>query len=175
MDDKKDLNNRSLGCSRLIESAMKSYKTVENAMKPYKAVEEALNAMSLPQKVLNMNSISNVPKLDTRNYNYADFKYEKIKEEVESFQNSLTDEFDVMVQMASFGKEIIMVVEDIGYQNPDILYFWGTIHGQKAQLIQHQSQLNFLLLACKKEDPKAKPHRIGFVTLQEDEDNECEE
>ena len=104
-----------------------------------------------------------LPNIDIRAYNYADFKYEKIKEEIEQFQNSLTDEFDVMVQMSTVGKEIIMLVEDISYQNPYLLYYYGKINGQEAQFIQHQSQLNFLLLACKKDDPKKKPHRIGFV------------
>jgi hypothetical protein len=72
------------------------------------------------------------------------------------------------VQLASFGQSIVMVVDSIGYQNPDILYFFGTVNGNEAQLIQHASQLNFLLLTQQKPRPEEKPRRIGFAA-QEDE------
>ena len=56
-----------------------------------------------------------------------------------------------------------MFVDDIGYQNPDIMYFYGTVNGNQAQLIQHVSQLNFMLMAVPKDLPERKPRRIGFV------------
>ena len=154
MDEKVDANGDMLNSSEIIKSAME----------PYRSIGRVLDSMKVVNEIINPSVNVELPKLDLRNYNLADFKYEKIKEEIESFQKNLTDDLDVMVQMATFGKEIIMAVEDIGYQNPDLLYFYGTINGQKSQLIQHQSQLNFLLLACKKDDPKKKPHRIGFNT-----------
>ena len=79
--------------------------------------------------------IKDLPKNNYRNYGLVDFKYEKIKKQIEHFQNSLSDEYDVMVQMTTFGKEFIMAVEYIGYQNPDVLYLYGKINGQVAQLI----------------------------------------
>ena len=134
--------------------------------KPHKFIDELDNSNDAGNYAnpIYLEIISNLPEFNFRNYDLADFKYENIKVQIEHFQNSLSDEYDVMVQMATFGKEIIMAVEDIGYQNPDVLYFYGKINGQYAQLIQHQSQLNFLLLACKKEDPNKRGHRIGFVT-----------
>ncbi len=92
----------------------------------------------------------------------ADRKYEIIMEQIKEFQDGLSDELDVCVQLASFGSSILMYVTDIGYQNPDVLYFWGEINGNEAQLIQHMSQLNFLLMAVKKENPEDEPIRIGF-------------
>ena len=100
----------------------------------------------------------------SRDYTCADFKYEVLKEEIEVFQKELSEEFDVMVTLASFGSQMIMQVTDIGYQNPDVLFFYGFYNGQKAQLIQHVSQLSFILLAVKKEEPERKPNRIGFIT-----------
>lgn len=102
--------------------------------------------------------------IDIRNYNLADWKYEKIKEEIEGFQSTLSEDFDVCVQLASFGGNILMQVTEIGYQNPDLMYFYGYVNGNEAQLIQHVSQLNFLLMAIKKEDPNKAPRRIGFDT-----------
>lgn len=97
-----------------------------------------------------------------RDYTHADWKYEKLKEEIEDFQKNLSEELDVCVQLASFGSNILMQVTGIGYQNPDLLYFYGYINGNDAQLIQHMSQLNFILMAVKREDPAQPPRRIGF-------------
>ncbi|MBO5715824.1 MAG: hypothetical protein J6S23_05480 [Clostridia bacterium] len=105
--------------------------------------------------------------IDTRNYYLADWKYEKIKEEIEQFQTNLSDEMDVGVALASFGTNMIMQVIDIEYQNPDLLYFHGYINGNRAELIQHVSQLNFVLMAIKKDDPKRPARRIGFITDDE--------
>lgn len=107
-----------------------------------------------------------------RDYMMADWKYEKLKEQVEEFQENLPDSVDVCIQLASFGQSILMIVDEIGYQNPDLLYFYGTVNGNEAQLIQHISQLNFLLMTQPKPEPQAKPRRIGFATDDEVEENE---
>lgn len=107
--------------------------------------------------------------VNIRNYNMADWKYEKIKEQISDFQSGLSNDVDVCVALASFGTNLIMQVTDIGYQNPDMLYFYGYINGNNAQLIQHISQLNFVLMAVKKEEPERPPRRIGFVS---DDDGE---
>ena len=101
--------------------------------------------------------------LSARDYSLADWKYEKIKEQIEVFQAGLSDDVDVCVALASFGTNMIMQVTNIGYQNPDILYFYGSINGNETQLIQHTSQLNFVLMAIKKTEPTRPPRRIGFA------------
>lgn len=101
--------------------------------------------------------------MNVRRPDLADRKYEIIVEQIKEFQDGLSDDVDVCVQLASFGSSILMYVSDIGYQNPDILYFWGHVNGNEAQLIQHMSQLNFLLMAVKKENPEDEPKRIGFI------------
>ena len=100
--------------------------------------------------------------LANRDYTYADWKYEKIKEQIEEFQSTLKDDVDVCIALASFGTSMIMQVTDIGYQNPDMLYFYGYINGNETQLIQHVSQLNFVLMAVKKDEPNRPARRIGF-------------
>lgn len=154
---------------KIIISNIMNEETNLSRLNNHPALDAALKSANLVDKLSNSLKINapELPRLDLRNYNYADFKYEKIKEEIEKFQNQLTDEYDVMVQMATFGKEIIMSVDDIGFQNPDLLFFYGTINGQKAQLIQHQSQLNFLLLACQKVNSNDKPRRIGFIVNED--------
>ena len=90
-----------------------------------------------------MNFTPNLPSIEIpRNYNLADW--------------------------TSFGQSMIMQVDDIGYQNPDMLFFYGYINGNKTQLIQHSSQLNFMLMTVKKEEPDRPPRRIGFITDDEE-------
>ena len=101
--------------------------------------------------------------VQTRDLTRADWKYEKIKEQVEAFQQNLSDDIDVCVALASFGSNMVMQVTKMGYQNPDLLYFYGYINGNEAQLIQHVSQLNFALIAMDKEEPARPPRRIGFL------------
>ena len=102
--------------------------------------------------------------ITVRDYTYADWKYEKIKEQIEDFQAGLSDDVDVCVALASFGTNMVMQVTSIGYQNPDLLYFYGVINGCETQLIQHVSQLSFILMALPKEEPTLPPKRIGFVS-----------
>ena len=117
---------------------------------------------------LSFNIAQKIEPLVMRDYSMADWKYEKIKEQIEEFQAGLSDDVDVCVALASFGTSMIMQVTDIGYQNPDMLYFYGYINGNQTQLIQHISQLNFVLMAIKKEEPNRPPRRIGFVFNDED-------
>ena len=98
----------------------------------------------------------------------ANWKYKKLVEQIKSFESNLDQEHEVAIRLASFGTSILMSVENIGYQNPDMLYFYGKVNGEDAQLVQHTSQLNFLLLAIQKPDPQKPPRRIGFVLSTED-------
>ncbi len=104
----------------------------------------------------------------SRDYSLADWKYERIMDKIRDFENNLDDEHEIAIRLASFGSSTTMSVYEIGYQNPDMLYFYGTVNGQDAQLIQHVSQLNFLLLSVQKSDPEKPPRRIGFETADED-------
>lgn len=109
--------------------------------------------------------------LKFRNYSLADWKYEKIMEEIAEFESTLDNNHEVALRLASFGTSTVMIVTSVGYQNPDMLYFYGFVNGKKAQLIQHVSQLNFLITSVERED-KAKPaRRIGFRTTKDDEDD----
>ena len=53
-----------------------------------------------------------------RNYQLADWKYEKIMEEIRDFEKSLDNDHEIALKLASFGSSITMIVTSIGYQNP---------------------------------------------------------
>lgn len=95
-------------------------------------------------------------------YEYADWKYKKIIENIRDFEQDLDNEHEIAIQLSSFGSSITMIVTDIGYQNPDMLYFYGYVNGKYSQLIQHTSQLNFLITSVEREDKNIPARRIGF-------------
>lgn len=103
--------------------------------------------------------------IDTRDYDLADWQYEKICEEIKEFQSALNENEEVALQLTNFGQSFTMLVTDIGFQNPSLIYYYGEINGKYCQLIQHVSQINFLLMAVPKADPEkpARRVKIGFV------------
>lgn len=117
---------------------------------------------------------NNIPELNIENiipkdYTLASYKYETLMEEIKAFQEELSDDLDVMVKLVSFGESMILSIDTIGYQNPDILFFYGTnTDGNPIELIQHMSQLSFLLLAVNRTNTSTPPHRIGFLADKEE-------
>lgn len=107
--------------------------------------------------------MENFPIEEPRDYNMADWKFEKLIEQIKDFEEGLDDDHEVALKLASFGSAIMMYVVTIGYQNPDMLYFYGFVNGQPAQLIQHMSQLNFLITSVEKIDKDKPARRIGFA------------
>lgn len=103
---------------------------------------------------------------------YASYSYEVIMERIQEFENDLDDEHEVAIKLASFGQSVTLSVTDVGYSNPYTLVFYGYVGDQPATLIQHMTQLNFLLLAVKKADPEKPPRRIGFAVASEDSGNQ---
>ncbi|MCM1181481.1 MAG: DUF6173 family protein, partial [Clostridium sp.] len=91
-------------------------------------------------------------------------------EQIHEFEKTLDSEHEIALKLASFGSSITMSVTEIGYQNPDILYFYGFVNGTEAQLIQHMNQLNFLLTSVELEDKSKPARRIGFIASNEAED-----
>ena len=85
-----------------------------------------------------------------------------IQKYVETFEAQLDEEHEVGVRLASFGGVVVFHAERIGFSAPNVITFYGiTEEGEKLQLIQHVSQLNFLLRSVKKMEEK--PRRIGFI------------
>ena len=106
--------------------------------------------------------------LSIRDYKNADYSYEVIMKRIREFEETLDDDHEIAIQLASFGQSVTLSVTDIGYSNPSTLVFYGYVGDQRATLIQHMSQLNFLLIAVKKAEPEKPARRIGFSVPTED-------
>ena len=87
---------------------------------------------------------------------------EALHKYVQGFEHELDDDHEVGVRLVSFGSELRFHVHQIGFSKPNIVTFYGvTSNNEKVQLVQHISQLSFLLMAVNKIEEK--PCRIGFV------------
>ena len=88
--------------------------------------------------------------------------FEHLMHRVEAFQKSLDDEHEVGLRLANFGIAAEINIRSIGYKNPNLIEFSGLSRDmQEVTLVQHISQLNFLLIAAK--PLEEQPFRIGFL------------
>ena len=81
---------------------------------------------------------------------------------VKDFQANLPEHFELGIRLANYGGERAVHVRGMGYRNPNIIEFYGLLDGeQQVAVVQHVSQLNFMLVAV---PPVAEqePYRIGF-------------
>lgn len=92
----------------------------------------------------------------------AKWQFDYICEQIKAFESKLDNDHEVALFLTNFGQSIILNVTKISYQDPCLIYYYGTVNGQQCQLVQHISQINFLLMAVEKELPQEPPRRIGF-------------
>ena len=94
----------------------------------------------------------------------------KLEVNIQTFEGVLTDLEEVAFKLVSFGKSETIIVHSIEYWNPNLIVFIGVNQkGQKVQLIQHVSQLSFLLVATPVKDPIKNRRRIGFESISDTE------
>ena len=105
--------------------------------------------------------------------NPAQWAYERIKSLIYDFERGLSPEEEVGCRLVSFGNTSVYYIDDVGYWGPDIIIFHCTDASSsvKADLIQHISQLNVLLLKLPRKSSDKEARRIGF-RIQEQETDE---
>lgn len=108
------------------------------------------------------------------NPNLASEFFEGLVKMINDFDGKLDEHHEVGMRLVSFGKSVQFHVEELGYYNPSLIIFYGrTEDGQPMELIQHVSQISFLLMAVKRlspEEPKKRVEkRIGFNVEKEGE------
>lgn len=87
--------------------------------------------------------------------------YKAIREYFEQFEAELDSGQEIAIRLASFGNEVDFRLEKIGFTLPSLITFIGvTDVGEKIQLVQHVSQLSYMLRAVEKLNDQ--PTRIAF-------------
>lgn len=93
----------------------------------------------------------------------ASSAFEAVKKYVQSFDASLDSEHETGAKLTSFGQSVIMNVSCIRCEDPNVLVFEGLVDGKQATLVQHVSQLNFLLVSIPRKDSSKPKMPIGFA------------
>lgn len=83
----------------------------------------------------------------------------RIMQPIKDFESSLDNNHDMIIYFGSFGP---MTIETIDFTNSDFICFHGYSKGEKAQIIQHISQVNFMLLSAPRSEPNKPKKPIGF-------------
>jgi hypothetical protein len=88
--------------------------------------------------------------------------FESLGSYVKKFEDELDADHEIGARLVSFGNSITIHVQGVGYSAPSLLTFTGvTEKGDKVKLIQHVTQLSFLLVALPKIGATA--YRVGFI------------
>lgn len=96
--------------------------------------------------------------------NPSKWAYERLEDLIKEFEADLDDTHEVGLKIVSLGNVGIYYVQEISYWSPHILIFHCLAeNGAKATLIQHYSQMNFLLISLPKLNPQEKARRVGFA------------
>jgi hypothetical protein len=92
----------------------------------------------------------------------------RVENQMKGFDADLDAEHEVGVRLVSFGQTITFHVSSLGFHNPSLIFFIGeTPEGDKVQLIQHVSQISFVLMAMPKPDPDQPKRPFGFAQCEE--------
>lgn len=88
---------------------------------------------------------------------------ERLNEAVIRFDAELDNDHEVALRLVSFGQAITFHVTGIGYHNPSLIMFFGTMDsGLPVELVQHISQISFLMTSSKRKDPCTPKRPFGF-------------
>lgn len=99
-----------------------------------------------------------------RDHKLADWMHERLVKTINDFEEDLPENMQAGGRLVSFNN-ITFSIDDIGYWNPDIIKFYGTLpDGSSVELVQHTSQLNVLLVAVERQDTSKPRRKIGFAS-----------
>lgn len=114
---------------------------------------------------INMKRVQDLQKAvnDEKNSALASGYYERLLEMIKDFDADLDEDHEVGMKLVTFGQTVQFHVENLGYYNPGLIRFFGfTETGEDIELIQHISQISFLLMAVKRLNPEEPKKPIGF-------------
>jgi hypothetical protein len=125
-----------------------------------------LSSMAFPEiKTPDLTELANrIEKNKQIQNGYANIFYESIMEHINNFNDNLDSEHEVGVQLVTFGHTIQFHVTNVGYRNPYLIIFRGTLdNGSPIELIQNVSQISFVLTKTKRLNAEEPKKKIGFV------------
>lgn len=97
--------------------------------------------------------------------NTAEHIAKALHHQIITFQTNLPNEDDVVMMLVQFGQSVTLRISNIGYIGYNLVcFFFGKDNkGNDLELIQHISQLSFLLQVAPKAQPNDPKRTIGFA------------
>lgn len=117
---------------------------------------------------INMSLLRDLPELNNPQFesikqNLASAFCEKLYNQIVEFDSKLDNDKQVAVRLVSFGQTVTFMVTGLGYSNPSLIHFYGIApDGSQVELIQHVSQISFLLTTASRDNPEEPKRTIGF-------------
>lgn len=94
----------------------------------------------------------------------ANILYEQLVERIKKFDNSINEDYEIGVKLACYGTPFQFYLTGLGYENPYLIIFKGLLEdGSPIELLQHVSQINFVLIKLRKQEPEKPKRKIGFM------------
>jgi hypothetical protein len=88
---------------------------------------------------------------------------ERVMQEVQAFEKQLDEKSEIGMLLVSFGSAVVVHVREVGYWQPNLIVFAGERDdGSPVRLIQHISQLSFMLMKVPRLAPDEPRRPIGF-------------
>ena len=151
--------------------------TLKQMQSMQKAVQRATQGIDWPSvssKIEAFNNYKQAPKFEMpvlTNPNHASEFHMRLIKMINDFDEKLNQTEEVGVRLVSFGQSITFSVEDIGYWNPSLIRFYGQLEdGTPVELVQHVTQISFLLMALKRKNPDEPKRKIGFCSEEENDE-----
>lgn len=105
--------------------------------------------------------------------NYASEFHQQLQKWISDFDASLDSEHQVGVRIVSFGPNVTIRLQALGYSNPSLVIFSGWLDtGEPVELIQHVSQISVLLIKMRRIDPAKPKQPIGFNVVSDNDGKE---
>lgn len=87
----------------------------------------------------------------------------RLAREIREFEAKLDQQHEVGIRLVSFGQAVVVHVLEVGCVQPNLVFFVGVNENREpVKLIQHMSQLSFLLTVLPRLDPESERRPIGF-------------
>lgn len=89
---------------------------------------------------------------------------QKIIESIQAFEKNLGPNQEIAIKLGGFGQSITLFLESVQHLEGNMFSFHGTApNGEPSVLIQHLSQLNFILATVPKDPVAEAPRRIQYL------------
>lgn len=137
-------------------------KNIDNVLKVTMPLMDSLE-IRMKESKKEIKEIENIFHEEKKSHMAEGF-FERIASKIRKFEAELDEEHQVGIMLANFGQTTTLFIDTISYINPSLIIFGGFDEtGNPIELIQHVSQISFLLVKLPRQDCNKPKRRIGFL------------